>query len=178
MDTSSIVKHLENVAQLTNQLENTENLEEYTRLSEQITLEREQMNKLIQTLYTDLHTKIRDNKKRFSSEINTKKAEILATVSDLVKKYHDPTLIDPELSPNENTIYKIYSDFEVTSEKGGWAYGSRTLFSYLTPLFNRSPVGIDPFPCPIPNGMGYAIMKLDHCLEIYNLMRNYIRLIS
>lgn len=178
METLSIIKNLENIAKLTDQLEKTENLEEHNKLSEKITLEREQMNKLVQNLYADLHTTIINNKKRFSSEINTKKTEILSNVNIMVKKYHNPKLIEPDLSPNENTIYKIYSDFEVSSEKGGWSYGSHTLFSYLTPLFGRSPTGIEPFPCPMPNGMGYAIMKIEHCLEIYNLMRNYIRLIS
>ena len=39
------------------------------------------------------------------------------------------TLIKPKESPNSNTIYKLYSDGSITYEKGGDAYGCRTVFN-------------------------------------------------
>jgi hypothetical protein len=160
------------------QLENTETLDDYTKISDKIRVEREHLSKEVQKLYSVIHLTIIDKKKSFHNEIETKKNEIIQKVNELIAKYHNPSLIDSHASPSENTIYKMYSDFEVTSEKGGWGYGSHNLFRYLTPLFNRNVYGIIDFPCIVKPNFSYAIMTLDHCLEIYNLMRMYIRIIS
>jgi hypothetical protein len=177
MSISSILKSLESLRILSINLDNTIVLEELTVIEEQIIEEREQLNKLIPNLNSNINILIRDNKKRFNNEINMKKKEIIEKVNKLIEKNHNPDLIDPEISPNENTIYKIYSDFGITSEKGGWSYGRRNLFNYMTPLFNKSPIGVKTFQCKISNDMSYAIMKLEDCLEIYELMRLYIKLI-
>ena len=178
MNGSQIINHIEHITQLIVQLENTQTLDEYAEISDKITLEREQMSKAVQKLCSAVHITIIDKKKTFHNEIDAKKNEIIQMVNGLITKYHNPDLIDLHTSPSENTIYKIYSDFEVTSEKGGWGYGSHTLLRYLTPLFNRSVHGINEFPCIVKPNFSYAIMTLDNCSEIYNLMRMYIRLIS
>jgi hypothetical protein len=178
MNDAHIINHIEYINQLMGQLENTETLDDYTKISDKIRVEREHLSKEVQKLYSVIHLTIIDKKKSFHNEIETKKNEIIQKVNELIAKYHNPSLIDSHASPSENTIYKMYSDFEVTSEKGGWGYGSHNLFRYLTPLFNRNVYGIIDFPCIVKPNFSYAIMTLDHCLEIYNLMRMYIRIIS
>ena len=177
MSISSIIKSLESLNRLSINLDNTTVLEDLTVIEEQIIQGREQLNKLITHLNSNINILIRDNKKRFNNEINMKKKEMIEKVNRLIETNHNPDLINLEINPNENTIYKIYSDFGITSEKGGWSYGRRNLFNYMTPLFNKSPIGVKRFPCKIENDMSYAIMKLEDCLEIYELMRVYIKLI-
>jgi hypothetical protein len=178
MNGDQIINHIEDITQLMGQLENTETLDEYAKISDKISIEREHISKEVQKLYSVIYLTIIDKKKTFHNEIEAKKNEIIQKVNELITKYHNPSLIDSHAMPSENTIYKIYSDFEVTSEKGGWGYGGHTLFGYLTPLFNRNVYGINDFPCMVKPNFSYAIMTLDHCLEIYNLMRTYIRIIS
>jgi hypothetical protein len=173
-----IINHIENITLLMGQLENTETLDDYTKISDKIRIEREHISKEVQKLYSVIHLTVIDKKKTFHNEIEAKKNEIIQKVNELITKYHNPSLVDLQAMPSENTIYKIYSDFEVTSEKGGWRYGSHSLFRYLTPLFNRNVYGINDFPCIVKPNFSYAIMTLEHCLEIYNLMRMYIQLIS
>ena len=92
----------------------------------------------------------------------------------LIKVSHNPSLIDTKLSPNENTIYHIYSDGEITWQKGSWAYGGRTEFSMLPELFKSVPV--DFFPCTRVNDLkvkyGYAIVTHENALKIRELIKN------
>ena len=178
MNSAHIINLIEDITRLLGQLENTESLDDYAKISDKIRIEREHISKEVQKLYSLINLTIIDKKKTFHNEIEAKKNEIIQKVNELITKYHNPSLVDSHAMPSENTIYKIYSDFEVTSEKGGWGYGGHTLFGYLTPLFNRNVYGIIDFPCIVKPNFSYAIMTLDHCLEIYNLMRIYIQLIS
>jgi hypothetical protein len=44
------------------------------------------------------------------------------------------SLIHPEESPNANIIYHLYNDGEITSQKGGWAYLQRSVFTSASPV--------------------------------------------
>ncbi len=62
--------------------------------------------------------------------------ELIKLNNDIIeasKKYILPnntcSLINSEESPNANIIYHLYSDGEITSQKGGWAYGQRSVFT-------------------------------------------------
>jgi hypothetical protein len=61
-------------------------------------------------------------------------------IIDAAKKYILPngtcSLIHPDESPNVNTIYHLYNDGEITSQKGGWAYGQRSVFTSASPVGN------------------------------------------
>lgn len=54
------------------------------------------------------------------------------TILDAHKKNYEVSqtgLVKPKESPNGNTIYHLYSDGEITFQKGGWAYLQRSEFS-------------------------------------------------
>jgi len=68
----------------------------------------------------------------------------LDSIQSFINKAHNPSLVKPEESPNGNWIYHIYSDGELTSQKGGWAYLSRSVFTDCYPSFKKN--YIDLFP--------------------------------
>ena len=45
--------------------------------------------------------------------------------------YDYPDLIKIDMAPNENIIFHLYKDGALTSQKGSWAYGSRSEFTIL-----------------------------------------------
>jgi hypothetical protein len=67
------------------------------------------------------------------SEIKELNDEIIAAHN---KHYAEsPTgLWKPNESPNGNTMYHLYDDGEITYEKGGWAYGKRSVFQFSMPI--------------------------------------------
>lgn len=67
-------------------------------------------------------------------EIEIRRTEIVNSINSKVAEYHNPKLITNEEQPNGNRVYKLFDDFEITSEKGGWAYGSRSLQSVMRGL--------------------------------------------
>jgi hypothetical protein len=67
------------------------------------------------------------------SEVSENKKILLS----LIEKYHDPTLVKPEESPNGNIITMIWNDGEITTTKGGWAFLQRSQFSQIGPISKR-----------------------------------------
>ena len=55
----------------------------------------------------------------------------LKEVWSLIEKYHDPTLVKPDESPNGNIITLLWNDGEITTTKGGWAFLKRSQFSVI-----------------------------------------------
>lgn len=94
-------------------------------------------------------------------------------INNLVKKMNNPDLVVPEMSPNENIIYHLYSDGTITRQKGGWAYGQRTvtdLESYCV-----KPNTFFTFPEEGQySGDTYCILTLDDCRSIKNLMNELL----
>jgi hypothetical protein len=54
---------------------------------------------------------------------------------DMILIYHNPNLVKPDESPNGNRIYHIYSDGEITNQKGGFAYLKRSEFTEKSPIY-------------------------------------------
>jgi len=57
-------------------------------------------------------------------------------INNLILTYHDPNAVKPDESPGINHITKIWSDGTITSEKGGWAYGQRSIFTMKEKVIN------------------------------------------
>lgn len=51
----------------------------------------------------------------------------------------------PDESPNGNQMFHLYSDGEVTCQKGGWAYGQRSVFPFRSPVPGMTKLNLD-FP--------------------------------
>ena len=85
------------------------------------------------------------------------------SLQDMITTYHNPDLVQPDASPNGNWIYRIYSDGEITHQKGGFAYLRRSEFSEKSPVrgFKSDVV----FPM---KGLthSYAIVTEEHANEI------------
>lgn len=94
----------------------------------------------------------------------------LEFITDYIKNAHNPNLIFPEESPNRNIIYHIYSDGEITSQKGGWAYLQRSEFNenYITcknKYNNLFPMNRGDFT--------YAIVTEHDALKIQKMLLEY-----
>lgn len=89
-------------------------------------------------------------------------------LQDLINKSHNPNLIIPTESPNGNRICHIYSDGEITDQKGGWAYlkRSETIVKYKISFNYILSVN---FPILIGD-FGYAIVTLENALLIRDIM--------
>ena len=57
-------------------------------------------------------------------------------IETLANTYHSLKLIDLSASPNENTIYILWGDLEITDEKGSWAFGQRNVRTFESPVFH------------------------------------------
>ncbi len=106
-------------------------------------------------------------------DINT--ITVTVTVTELeqfITSCHNPNLVIRDESPNANTIYHVYSDGEVSEQKGGFAYLQRTervifpdkfpnKYSHIFPLKRTNDYG---------KTFGYAIVTLSDAIRIVNLM--------
>lgn len=101
---------------------------------------------------------------------------IIPTLEELYKMIaiaHNSDLVDDSKSPNENIIYHIYNDGEITYQKGGWAYLQRSIFNIKYPL--QKSIGADKFPIQdtdiYKNKVGHAIATKKDCLAIHEYMK-------
>ena len=115
---------------------------------------------------------INNKRTKFKGECET----IIQEIKEKIEEYHNPSLILNDESPNNNTIYKLYEDFSITHEKGGWAYGQRTQFLVECPLLYDTKLGIE-FPMKETGEKSYAIMEYKHCIELYDKYKAYLKLI-
>jgi hypothetical protein len=85
----------------------------------------------------------------------------------MVNRCHNPSLVKPDESPNGNTIYHIYSDGEITIQKGEWAYSRRIEF----PLYYSLGLQLDREKFPSKTlSHGYAIVTKHDATMIRNAM--------
>jgi hypothetical protein len=86
-------------------------------------------------------------------------------IIDAAKKYILPngtcSLVHPDESPNANTIYHLYNDGEITSEKGGWAYGQRSVFTSAYPVKNSDRLHFT---------FRYVVLPYEECLAFRKRM--------
>jgi len=92
------------------------------------------------------------------------KNTIEKSLQDMITAYHNPDLVQPNASPNGNWIYHIYSDGEITHQKGGFAYLMRSEFTEKSPVLGFK--GDVVFPKQGPTH-SYAIVTEEHA----NLIR-------
>jgi hypothetical protein len=72
-------------------------------------------------------------------------------------------LIDPKESPNGNLIYHLYSNGEITCQKGGWAYLQRSEFTFKNQI---NGIEILNFNFTIDySGDSYVILTKEECIE-------------
>ena len=95
-------------------------------------------------------------------------------ICNFINSVHNPSLVIPNESPNGNIIYHIYSDGEITYQKGGWAYQQRSEFTEKYPSFKKNYVDI--FPIKIQdynNKLSYAIVTIADAEKIVNMIKQY-----
>jgi len=81
-------------------------------------------------------------------------------IEKMAKEAHSYDHINTSISPNENTIYMLWNDGEITSEKGSWAFGMRSVFTKEPPIF---PYSLN-LKFPLSRyGYSGAILSLEEC---------------
>ena len=97
----------------------------------------------------------------------SEKKNIKQLIQEAINSSHNKNLINKNIAPNENIIYHLYQDGEITSQKGSWAYGRRSEFT-----LNYSIQGYrNKFIFPINQGaVGYAIVTEENSLLIRKMM--------
>jgi hypothetical protein len=96
--------------------------------------------------------------------------------AEIVSAHHNhyqnsPTgLLKPDESPNGNTMFHLYSDGEITYQKGGWAYGKRNVFPLQPPLSGMINLGFH-FPKNHDHiKETYVILTEEECNDFRNKM--------
>ncbi len=97
-------------------------------------------------------------------------------LKEFIHACNDSKLVNTELSPLENTIYHIYSDGEITEQKGSWAYGQRNERTWSYPKFeNLYQKDLFPYERKTSSEIfGYAIVTKENAEKIIEMMKKYI----
>lgn len=83
-----------------------------------------------------------------------------------INESHNPNLINCNASPNDNIIYHIYFNGEITHQKGGWAYLQRSEFTLEHSIYPSNNNLKQYFPKD-----GYAITTLENAKIIRNMIK-------
>jgi hypothetical protein len=109
------------------------------------------------------------------SEIKQLNDEIVAAHD---KHYAEsPTgLWKPDESPNGNSMYHLYNDGEITYEKGGWAYGKRSVFQFSMPINKINKIKFE-FPKKHVHNVNesYVMLTENECIEFRNKMISMLK---
>ena len=125
------------------------------------------MQSIIETMF--------DYDKEYLSSLNKleKTSFIRKYINDVASAMNDTTLIIKDMSPNANLIYHIYSDGTITRQKGGWAYGQRTVFDVEYAFVK--PNTFFTFPNKGENtGDTYVIATIENCHKLKKLMNELL----
>lgn len=79
-------------------------------------------------------------------------------------------LVNPDDSPNANTIYHLYNDGEITHQKGGFAYLMRTEFTFKNEIYHEHEHIPYNFPITKIGKYSYAILTQEECFKFRSLM--------
>jgi hypothetical protein len=101
---------------------------------------------------------------------STENKNIDLSVQDMIISYHNPALVQQNASPNGNWIYHIYSDGEITHQKGGFAYLMRSELSEKNPVYKFKKKLEFPMKGPTHS---YAIVTKEHAILIRGAMIAY-----
>jgi hypothetical protein len=106
--------------------------------------------------------------------------ERISALSLRVQEMDNPSLVEPETSPNGNMIYHIYNDGEITSQKGGWAYMRSSKFTIIEPLPNADRLGLK-FKREIETSTGqmasYSIVTCEQADEIRKEIKELLMMV-
>jgi hypothetical protein len=73
-------------------------------------------------------------------------------------------------------MYHLYNDGEITYQKGGWAYGQRSVFQDGLPVNNMKKLQLNfPKDMGLIGGETYAILTQKECQEFRNKMISMLR---
>ena len=80
------------------------------------------------------------------------------------KHYEGSTtgLVKPKESPNGNSIYHLYSDGKITSQKGGWGYLQRSEFTTESTIGGHRELRMK-FPNEAEYGLTYVMLTSEEC---------------
>jgi hypothetical protein len=103
---------------------------------------------------------------------------LVSQINSKIQDYHNPDLLKKDEAPNANWIYKIWEDGTITHEKGGFAYGRRSMFDEVSAVCNHSFTNhLLVFPMHVPRqsiigsiNEGYAMVTRDHAYEIRKII--------
>lgn len=146
--------------------ENDTNIDKFLMLYKDFSAEKHKTQKLYYQYISELDKQIYERKHNLKQILEPEKNKLIEQMNNNIKEYTNNSLVNILQTPNENIIYKLYNDFHITSEKGGWAYGSRSQFTIEFPSGNPPKLN---FPKE-----GYSIITYNHCLELYNLYKKYL----
>lgn len=104
---------------------------------------------------------------RFTPEIQDLREKLIGQINWKITKFNDPSLVKYDESPNVNTIFKLHKNFQITQEKGGWAYGNRSTFELAPRLQTLKNVEFPPEE--------FVIMPLQQCEEVRRLALEYLQ---
>jgi len=82
-------------------------------------------------------------------------------------------------SPNENTIYHLYNDGEITQQKGAYAYLQRSEFDIYDGFLGKYHFEQFPFDFVVKarTPFTYAVLTLEECIqfrkEMYAIVQKY-----
>jgi len=118
-------------------------------------------------------------------DVQSQIAQLNAEIIEAHNKHYEtcPTgLWQPNESPNGNHMYHLYSDGEITSQKGGWAYGQRSVFQWSSPVPGIKKLKFD-FPKKHQQvEETYVILTEKECNEfryqMIELLKKYIDLLQ
>jgi len=94
-------------------------------------------------------------------------------IQEYILKCHNILLLKPSEQPNENIIYHIYSDGEITDEKGGWAFSNRSMRTLKDSIVPNNYVALFPVRRGYNDSYGCAMVTLEDALKIRELLSKY-----
>jgi hypothetical protein len=92
-------------------------------------------------------------------------------INKIAKSLHNPELIKKDEAPNANIIYHLYSDGTITRQKGGSAYGRRSVIDIEQSLKISNTF----FTFCLKGqyeGDTYCIMTFEDCNKLRKLMKD------
>jgi hypothetical protein len=111
------------------------------------------------------------------SDLQTEAQELNLEIINAHNKHYESSttgLINPKESPNGNTIYHLYSDGQITFQKGGWAYLQRSEFTEDSPFSAYRDLQLK-FPKEADNGNTYVILTKEECKYFRSKMFDLVK---
>jgi len=97
----------------------------------------------------------------------------LEYILEYILKCHNPELLKRDEQPNANIIYHIFSDGEITEEKGGWAFGNRSMRTVKDNIVPNNYVPLFPIRRGYNDSYGCAMVTLEDAFIIRELLSKY-----